>query len=190
MSGGWDDVGIDWAGVVSCRVTDYASEEEARSTLEFHPAGTELAYSVQAGTGPAREARTRGARRSAQELVGRRVERRWPGDARRATGWPWRSCTDRPTPLACIVRLADQVVAGGLAPDDALRRMRVARECALSLAEKLLEAANALSVETGTALHLTRRPHAKAEAREHAVQSMRKRYDVPYAAALSPGRAA
>ena len=50
--------------------------------------------------------------------------------ARRATGWPWLSCNDRPAPPVCIARLADKVAAGDLDPaeasalEEAVRSMR------------------------------------------------------------------
>ena len=50
-----------------------------------------------------------------------------PGEkvlSRRATGWPWLSCNDRPGPPACVGRLAAAVERGDLDPAEAVRRLR------------------------------------------------------------------
>lgn len=46
VSGNRAEVGLDRRGVERYRVSGYGDEEEARWTLEFHPAGTGLAYEV------------------------------------------------------------------------------------------------------------------------------------------------
>ena len=48
----WDVVGIDRRGAERYRVSGYGSGDEASGSLEFHPSGTALAYSVRYAGAP------------------------------------------------------------------------------------------------------------------------------------------
>ena len=70
-----------------------------------------------------------------------------PGEkvlSKRATGWPWLSCNDRPGPPACVGRLGAAVERGDLDPAEAVRRLRAALGAAQGRVLDYLKAAHGL----------------------------------------------